>query len=90
MTFKFIIVPKLQALFTKIGKKDKVLAIAIDKKIKQVIAYDKISILHLKNLRHDSSEYKRVQVGSFILFFRLEGDTVIFERFKHHDDAYKR
>ncbi len=90
MSFKFIIAPKLQTLFRKIGKKDKALAIAIDKKIKQIIACDEVSIQHFKNLMHNSSEYRRVQIGSFVLFFRVEGNKIVFERFEHHDKAYRR
>ena len=88
MTFNFIISPELQKVFEKIAKKDPVLALAIDKKIKQIVAYDMAAIQHLKNLRHDLSNLKRVQIGSFVLTFKIVGDTVIFEDFAHHDDAY--
>ena len=81
---------KISKALGKIKKKDPVLFSAVQKKIKQIASYDGISIQHFKNLRHDSSEYKRVQVGCFVLFFRLEGNKIIFERFKHHDDAYRR
>lgn len=90
MSFKFIIVPELQKDFRKIAKKDKALALSINKKIKQLIACDAVSIQHFKNLRHDLSEYKRVHIGSFVLSFRLQGDTIIFEKFTHHDEAYKK
>ncbi len=29
-------------------------------------------------------------MGSFVLTFQVKGDTIIFEDFVHHDDAYKR
>ena len=87
---RFLRASKISKALAKIKKKDPVLFSAVRNKIKQIASYDEISIQHLKNLRHDSSEYKRVQVGSFILFFRLEGDTIIFGRFKHHDYAYRK
>lgn len=89
MSFKFIIIPELQKVFGKIAKKDHALAFAIDKKIKQVIASDEVSILHFKNLTGDMSNLRRVHVGSFVLCFRIQGDTIIFERFRHHDEAYE-
>lgn len=81
---------KISNALSKLKNKDPVLFTAAQNKIAQIAAYDKSAFEHLKNLRHDLSDFKRVQVGSFILFFRLEGDKIIFERFKHHDDAYKR
>ncbi len=73
----------------KLKSKDSVLFTRVQKKIKQIAAAD-VFIDHLKNLRHDLSDFKRVQVGSFVLFFRHEQDTIIFCKFKHHDDAYRR
>jgi len=89
MSFEFIIVPELQKVFGKIAKKDKAFALAIDKKIKQVIACDHVSILHFKNLTGDMSNMRRAHVGSFVLCFRIQGNTIIFERFRHHDEAYE-
>lgn len=88
MTFKFELAPKVRQRLDKLAKKDRALAIAVRKKIDQIISCDETSILHFKNLRHDMSEYKRVKVGSFILFFKLEGDTIAFDRLVHHDEAY--
>jgi len=81
---------KISKALAKLKNKDPVMFTAVQKKIAQIAKPSKADIEHFKNLRYDSSEYKRVQVGSFVLFFRLEGDTIIFERFKHHDDAYGR
>ena len=91
MSLPFDISPKLERILDKLGKKDRELALAVRKKIQQIIETDPSSIdERFKNLRHGMSHLKRVQVGSFILFFRLEKDIVIFEDFSHHDDAYKR
>ena len=91
MSLPFDISPKLEKILDKLGKKDRNLALAVRKKIQRIIESDAVSINeHFKNLRHDSSGYKRVQIGSFVLFFRLENDTIVFYRIKHHDEAYKR
>ena len=83
-------VAKISKVLEKLKKKDIILFTAVRKKIRQIASYDETAIQHLKNLRHDVGDYKRVQVGSFILFFRLEGDTIVFERLVHHDEAYRR
>ncbi len=81
---------KIRKVLIKIKKKNPILFSAVQKKIVQIASYDEAAINHLKNLRHDSSDFKRVQIGSFVLFFRLENDTIVFDRLKHHDDAYRR
>ncbi|MEA3255471.1 MAG: type II toxin-antitoxin system mRNA interferase toxin, RelE/StbE family [Candidatus Altiarchaeota archaeon] len=90
MTLPFDISPSLQRTLDKLGRKDKKLAITVRKKIDQIINLDKTAIDHFKNLRGDMSHLKRVRIGSFILTFRLEGNTIIFEDFDHHDGAYRR
>ena len=90
MTFEFEISKKLREVIDKLERKNKNLTIAINKKIKQIIACDSISIQHFKNLRHDLSDFKRVQIGSFVLAFRLKNNIIIFEDFDRHDLIYKK
>ena len=88
MTFKFNISPELRKRLDKLARKDRNLAIAVRQKIQQIISCDKTAIDHYKNLRGAMSSFKRVHVGSFVLLFKVEGDTIVFDRFVHHDDAY--
>ena len=88
MTFKFIITPTLEKVLNKLAHKDRTFALAIRKKMIQIINSNMVFINHFKNLRGDLSEYKRVHVGSFVLMFKVEKDTIIFDRFRHHDEAY--
>lgn len=90
MTFKFIITPSLEKVLNKLAHKDRMLALAVRKKISQIISSDMVFINHFKNLRGNLSEYKRVHIRSFVLMFKIEKDTIIFDRFRHHDEAYKR
>lgn len=60
----------------------------VQKKINKIATFDGVSINHFKNLRRNMSNYKRVQIGSFVLLFRVEEDTIIFDRLVHHDEAY--
>jgi mRNA-degrading endonuclease RelE of RelBE toxin-antitoxin system len=78
----------IQDILKKLKRKDPVLFRAVQKKINQIASLDGATIQHFKNLRGNSSKYKRVHVGSFVLIFKLEGNTIIFDRFIHHDDAY--
>ena len=71
-------------------KKDHALFIQVQRKINQIGSCDSVSILNFKNLRHNLSGLQRVHIGSFVLFFYVEGDTVVFDTFLHHDDAYRR
>ena len=90
MSFPFDFSNKLEGILNKLARKDKALAIAVKKKIKQIIFCDKKDIKHFKNLRGDMSHLKRVHVGSFVLTFKMEKETIIFEDFDHHDKIYQR
>ena len=79
---------KIEGILTKLKRRDISLFRAVQRKINQIAQLDKTAIQHFKNLRGDLKDYKRVHVGSFVLMFKLEGDTVIFGKFMHHDDAY--
>ncbi len=68
----------------KLKLKDPVLFTAVQKKINQIAQLDKAAVMHFKNL----SNYKRVHVKSFVLIFKIEGDTIIFDKLRHHDEAY--
>ena len=59
------------------------------KKIQEVINSD---IEHYKNLRHDLKEFKRVQIGSFVLVFKFvkSENKICFEDFDHHDKIYQK
>lgn len=81
-------ISRITKILRKLKKRDVVLFISVQKKISQIGSSNEISIKHFKNLRHDSSEYKRVHIRSFVLTFTITKDKIIFETLKHHDDAY--
>ena len=90
MSLPFGLSPTLQKTLNKLGRKDRNLAIAVRKKMRQITSCDTAEIDHFKNLRHDLSHLKRVQIGSFVLTFRLKGDMIIFEDFDHHARIYRK
>jgi YafQ family addiction module toxin component len=92
MTFSFDLSEGLKATVHALAKKDKVRAIILNKKIKEIIACDETAIDHYKNLRHELSEYKRAHIDkSFVLIFKVfkKEKHILFERLDHHDKIYK-
>ena len=74
---------------TKLFKKDPKTRERIIKKIQEVINSNPE---HYKNLRYDLKEFKRVQIGHFILVFKFDKseNKICFVDFVHHDKAYKK
>lgn len=79
--------PNLKQLLSKISKKNSLMYERILKKIQEVINSNPE---HYKNLRHDLKEFKRVQIGSFVLVFKFvkSENKIYFEDFDHHDKIY--
>ena len=91
--FDFDLTDELKIKIRKIARKDKKKAKIIDRKIKEVINSDSISIEHYKNLRYDLSKYKRVHIDrSFVLTFKVDirDNFILFVDFDHHDNIFKR
>ena len=79
--------PNLKRILNKIFKKDSLMYERILRKIQEVI---NSKPEHYKNLKHDLKEFKRVQVGSFVLVFKFvkSENKIFFEDFDHHDKIY--
>lgn len=90
MSFRIVTSNELDKILAVLERKDRATYIAVQKKMAQIASLDSVEIEHFKNLRGSMSDFQRVHVGSFVLFFRVQGDAVIFDRFRHHDDAYRR
>ena len=93
MTFSFDLSEELKITIKILSKKDRKTVEIINKKIKQIINSDKITIEYYKNLRYELKEYKRVHIAkSFVLLFRVfkKDNHILFERFKHHDNVYRK
>jgi YafQ family addiction module toxin component len=74
-------------IFSKLAKKDKVSFEYINKKIKEI----QENPYHFKPLKAPMQNYRRVHIGNFVLVYSIDENskTVIVERYKHHDEAYK-
>ena len=85
---KFRIEERLEKILIKLEKKNKTLYNQLKKKINEILNSENVE--HYKNLRHDLSEFKRAQVGHFVLIFRYhkKDDIISFEDFDHHDKIY--
>ncbi len=91
MPFSYRLSEHLQVVLIKVSKRNPSLAAAVYKKIRQIVDLnDETTIDHFKNLRHGLSDYKRVHVGHFVLFFQVlkKEKFILFVKLDHHDDAY--
>lgn len=70
--------------FRKLKKKDTVMFERIRKKILKLVKNPG----HYKPLRNVLAGYVRVHFGSFVLVYKIEGNTVKIISLDHHDDAY--
>ena len=61
----------------------------VEKKIVQIASSDPLAIQHYKNLRSPLNDYKRVHIGSYVLLFRVQTESIIFEALEHHDQVYQ-
>jgi mRNA interferase RelE/StbE/toxin YoeB len=87
--FKTEFSKELTKKMEKLKKKNKILAEAVFKKMREIEADPK----HHKPLRYELKGYRRVHVmRSFVLTFRIDNANkrLIFEDFDHHDNVYGR
>ena len=92
MPFEYDFSDEFEEAMIKIGKKDKSKTEIILKKVEEIISRDNTTIDFYKNLRNELSDYKRVHVAkSFVIMFKVfkEKNFILFDKIKHHDDAYK-
>ena len=91
--FSFDLTDELKFIIQKLCKKDRKRVEMINKKIKQIINCDSVSIQHYKNLRHDLKDFKRVHIDtSFVLIFKvdIQNNHILFVDFDHNDNIYKK
>jgi len=81
---------KIDRVLKKLRKKNPLLFKTTTKKIIQLSELNPIGIKHIKNLKGNLNHLKRVHIGIHVLTFQVKGNTIIFEKFIHHDDAYRR
>jgi YafQ family addiction module toxin component len=77
-------------ILDKLYKKDRQLYENLLNKMDEILNISDVE--HYKNLRHDLKEYKRVQIGHFVLVFKYDktNDFIYFDDFDHHDKIYKK
>ena len=89
--FSFDISDELKIKIRKLVHKDHKKVEIINKKIKEIIQNDSISIDRYKNLRYDLKQYKRVHIDRhFVLTFKVDkqNEHILFIDFDHHDRVY--
>lgn len=77
---------EFKKILDKIAKKDKSGLQKIETQIYKIIANPLIG----KPLRNVMKNYRRVHIGSFVLVYKMESETITFMDFDHHDTVYKK
>lgn len=93
MAFSFELSEELKQEFAILARRDKKIMEIINKKVKEIISCNEETIEHYKNLKHELKEFKRVHIRkSFVLMFKVfkQEKLILFYRFRHHDDVYKK
>jgi len=90
MSFTVIVSDDLKKKLTILKRRDHTTYVSLQKKMLQIIACDRTTIEHFKNLRGHLSDFKRVHIGNSVLIFRVADETIFFEAFDHHDKIYKK
>ena len=91
--FEFELTDELQLIIRKLLTKDKKRVEIINKKIKEIINNDTTTIDRYYNCKYDLKEYKHTHVDkSFVLLFKVEKENnfIIFSKFGHHNDFFKK
>ena len=65
--------------------KDKVLLERIHNKIDEILENPE----HYPIKKYDLKGKRGAHIGSFVLIFEIQGNDVVFLRFRHHDDVYE-
>lgn len=92
MPFSYNLSDELKERVKTLTKKNKPLSEQLFKKINEVISRDSETIEFYKNLRFPLQEFKRVQIGHFVLIFKVfkEKNFISFDDFDHHDNIYNK
>lgn len=90
MSRKYKTSKHIDRVLAKLKKKDKKFYENLLNKMNEILTNPDVE--HYKNLKYNLKEYKRVQVGSFVLVFKYDkqNDLVYFTDFDHHDNIYRK
>ncbi|NYZ78546.1 type II toxin-antitoxin system mRNA interferase toxin, RelE/StbE family [Candidatus Micrarchaeota archaeon] len=86
MSYKQELSTTIYKKFKKLAKKDKVAFEAVAKKVEQILENPH----QFKPLRFPMQGLRRVQIGSFVLTYKIEeaSKTVVLLDYEHHDKVY--
>jgi YafQ family addiction module toxin component len=89
--FDFDLTDELKFKIRKLLKKNRKIVESVNKKIKEIINNDNVSINRYKNLRGNLKELKRVHIENcFVLVFKIDyyNNFILFADLDHHDRIY--
>lgn len=77
---------EFERTFKKLKTKDNVLFKRIQKKLLEIVEEP----TRFKQLRNVMAGYSRLQFGSYVLVFKINGEVVRIISLDHHDKAYRK
>ncbi|MBU0615979.1 MAG: hypothetical protein KJ601_07865 [Nanoarchaeota archaeon] len=89
--FEFDLSDDFKKILSKLAKQDPVIARSINRKIKEIISRDDVSIDGYKNLSHDLKNLKRVHITEWLVItFEVRQGFILFVNIASRDEVYKR
>jgi len=70
----------------KLKKKDRATFRRVERAIEKILEHPELD----KPLRYDLKHHRREPVGSFVLVYVLQGDTIFLVDYDHHNRIYKK
>jgi len=86
--YKVKVRKEVERVLKKLVKKDKISSIYISKKVKEI----QENPYRFKSLKKPLQGFWRIHIGNYVLVYSIDeqNKTVVIERYKHHDEIYKK
>lgn len=86
MRYRAVFSKEVKRALRKLKQKDRATFWRVERAIEKILEHPELG----KPLRYDLKHHRREPVGSFVLVYELQGDTILFADYDHHDRVYKK
>jgi len=86
MRYRAIFSKEVTRALRKLKNKDRATFRRLKRAIEKSLEHPELG----KPLRYDLKYHRREPVGSFVLVYVLQGDTIFFADYDHHNRIYKK
>ena len=91
--FEFDFSDEFRKIFSKLSKKDPIIAEAINRKVKEIVSRDEKSVMAYKNLSYNLKNLKRTHITEWLVItfdVQLDKNFILFVNIAPRDEVYKR